>query len=183
MKKIITKEFKFCYAHQLINKDLSDDENRKVFGKCFDSIHGHNATLFVKLSGEEKNGMIINFSIIKQIVNEWIIDVFDHKDLNKLECMKGKITTCENMIDVMWNILEPVFKNQNVTLEKLKLYETDTSYVELEKEIIVGSKVCATCGKNVGSFSRWCLYHHQKPRYFCSQECLKKFVEGYENAH
>lgn len=133
MKKTITKEFKFDSSHRLNNPDLSGEENKKIFGKCNNlPSHGHTFRLFVTVSGEEKNGMIINFTDLKKIVNEKVIDIFDHHFINDLICMKGKITTCENIIEVIWGLLESPLKNVNVRLTKLKLYETDTSCAEVK---------------------------------------------------
>ena len=134
MKKTITKKFTFDSSHRLNNPDLSEEENIKVFGKCNNlPSHGHRFELFVTVSGEEKNGMIINFTDLKKIVNEKAIDIFDHHFINDLDCMKNKITTCEVIIEVIWKILENILKEEDVKLEKLRLYETATSYVEVEK--------------------------------------------------
>ena len=135
MKKTITKKFHFDSSHRLDNPDLSEEENKKVFGKCNNlPSHGHTYKLFVTVSGEEENGMIINFTDLKEIVNREVIDIFDHHFINDLDCMKGKITTCEIMIELMWKLLENSLKEKDVKLEKLKLYETATSYAEVESE-------------------------------------------------
>ena len=94
--------------------------------------HGHSFELFVTVSGAEENGMIINFSDLKKIVNEEVIENFDHHFINDLDCMKNKVATCEIMIEVIWGILENSLKGKKVKLEKLRLYETDTSYAEIE---------------------------------------------------
>ena len=133
MKKTITKEFHFDSSHRLDNPDLSEEENKKVFGKCNNlPSHGHTYKLFVTVSGEEENGMIINFTDLKEIVNREVIDIFDHHFINDLDCMKGKITTCEIMIEIFWKLLENSLKEKDVKLEKLKLYETATSYAEVD---------------------------------------------------
>ena len=57
--KTITKIFSFDSSHRLDNPDLSEEENKKVFGKCNNlPSHGHSYKLFVTVSGEEENGMI-----------------------------------------------------------------------------------------------------------------------------
>lgn len=133
MDKTITKEFNFCYAHRLENTKITDKENVEVFGKCFLDTHGHNAKMLITVSGPEKNGMIINFTNLKKIVNENIIDIFDHRNLNEMFTFKNKIPTCENIVEVFWKLLEWPLWELGVTLKKIKLYETDTSYVELKK--------------------------------------------------
>jgi len=174
MKKTLTKEFEFCYAHKLIDKSLGSDENKKLYGKCYLDTHGHNCKMIITVSGEEKNGMIINFVDLKKIVNENIIEKFDHRNLNNLGWFDDKVATCENFIIIIWDILERVLEKQKITLEEIKLYETDTSYCTLTKDD-VKIKRCETCGETLG-FSEYCLWHFKKLRYFCNGECLKKFV-------
>jgi len=145
LKKTITKEFRFDSSHRLNNPELSEEENKRIFGKCNNlPSHGHTFKLFVtvkKKCYEEddedylENGMIINFNELKRIVNEEVIEVFDHHFINDLGCMSGLITTCENTISVIWNLLEDKLDKAGVELIKLKLYETDTSFCELEKEV------------------------------------------------
>ena len=134
MKKTITKKFTFESSHRLIDTSLSEEENKRLYGKCYNyPNHGHSYKLFVTVSGKEKNGMIINFRDLKQIVNEEVIDVFDHHDLNELEYFDGIITTAENIIDTIWILLNHSLREVNVTLEKLKLYETETSCCEVSR--------------------------------------------------
>ena len=134
MKKTITKEFKFDSSHRLNDPTLSDEENKKIFGKCNNlPSHGHSYKLFVTVSGKEKNGMIINFTELKEIVNEWVINIFDHHFINDLDCMQGKITTAENIISVIWELLNKLLQNKGITLEKLQIFETDSSSCSLER--------------------------------------------------
>jgi len=116
----------------LFDPDLTYDENAKVFGKCL-NLHGHTYHLFVTVSGEEKSGMIINFVELKEIVNANVIDKFDHQYLNHTQEMKNVISTCENQITIIWDLLEEKLKAKNITLEELKLYETETSFATLTK--------------------------------------------------
>ena len=106
----ITKEFSFEMAHALWNYD----------GPCR-NVHGHSYKLFVTLSGipsddpqDPKNGMVIDFTDLKNIVKEEIINVFDHAltvsgnyDREKLGVFKtmfgntvvtGYQPTCENLV-------------------------------------------------------------------------------------
>ena len=70
----VTKEFKFEMAHALYGYD----------GLC-KNIHGHSYKLWVTVKGEIKNdegnakdGMVIDFDILKQLVKPTIIDKYDH---------------------------------------------------------------------------------------------------------
>ncbi|MCI1779387.1 MAG: 6-carboxytetrahydropterin synthase [Bacteroidales bacterium] len=140
MSKIrVTKEFRFEGAHALKDYD----------GKCR-YIHGHSYILFVTVTGEPlscagnpKDGMIIDFTDLKKIVNESIINKFDHAlVLNRNAVLAGEIRekyenviltgfqpTCENLTAYFAELLNGKLPKE-VKLYKLKLYETATSYVE-----------------------------------------------------
>jgi 6-pyruvoyltetrahydropterin/6-carboxytetrahydropterin synthase len=113
---IISKIFKFDSAHKL--------ENYK--GAC-ENLHGHTYTLVVSCSGEvdEKTGMIVDFNEIKKIVDEKILNKIDHSYLNDII----KNPTCENVL--LW-IKQQIESEQKLKLKKLVLYETETSFCELE---------------------------------------------------
>ena len=70
----LTKEFTFEAAHSLEGYD----------GACRE-IHGHSYRLFVTIKGEPscdaydpKQGMVMDFGLLKRIVNEQIISRLDH---------------------------------------------------------------------------------------------------------
>ena len=141
MTKIrITKEFVFDMAHALSNYD----------GKC-KNIHGHTYKLFVTLIGipcedcsSPKNGMVLDFGDLKNIVKIPIVDVFDHafvvsanrgfEDLRKFQETDKYIEvpfqpTCENLTIYIANIIRSKLPD-SVSLYSIRLYETPTSYAE-----------------------------------------------------
>ncbi|KXJ48421.1 MAG: 6-carboxytetrahydropterin synthase QueD [Cycloclasticus sp.] len=65
----ITKNLSFCYGHRLMNHP----------GKCR-HLHGHSARVAITLESNELNdqGMVCDFSDIKQFVGEWINKTLDH---------------------------------------------------------------------------------------------------------
>ncbi len=117
----ISKEFKFDSAHQLIEYN----------GKC-ENLHGHTYKLRVTLKGEidPKSGMIIDFTILKKIVNENIIEKLDHTFLNNIV----KQPTAENIIQWIWNELKNLLTGKNYKLYELILWETEDSFVSLRDE-------------------------------------------------
>jgi len=133
----ITKEFSFAYGHRLYNNCLTESENKNEYGPCT-NIHGHNSILRVtvaSLNSDESsnlvNGMIINFSVLKEIVNTLIISKLDHRFLNELVSEIPdfpSIPTCENIIQWIHKTLQPALKEYNVKCVQLDLYETPTSY-------------------------------------------------------
>lgn len=137
----VTKEFNFEMAHALWNYD----------GKCR-NVHGHSYKLFVTVIGKPindenntKNGMVIDFSDLKQIVNDEIISKFDHclvlsnkspfEKLKTIDKMFDKLEithyqpTCENMVEDFSHKIQKKLPI-NVQLFSLRLYETETSFAE-----------------------------------------------------
>ena len=137
----ITKQFRFEAAHALWNYD----------GPCR-NIHGHSYVLYVTIAGvpisdpsNPKYGMLMDFSVLKQIVNSQIIDLFDHalminghsphKDMALNETLLGRVLslpyqpTCENMVIDFANRLKSALPD-GIALFSLKLHETATAYAE-----------------------------------------------------
>ena len=138
----ITKQFNFETGHALHGYD----------GKC-KNVHGHSYKLSVTVIGKPitdtsnvKYGMVIDFSDLKKIVKEEIVDVFDHATVfnkntphvelaNELSERGHHVIlvdyqpTIENMvIDFAKKIKNRL--PQNINLFSLKLQETETSFEE-----------------------------------------------------
>ena len=137
----VTREFTFEMAHVLWNYD----------GPCR-NVHGHSYRLFVTISGvpindisNPKNGMVIDFTDLKNIVLKEIVNVFDHavavsKDFNrdKMEMLSKTFgntvvvdyqPTCENLVTDFANRIKNHMPART-SLHSLKLYETAKSYAE-----------------------------------------------------
>jgi len=131
----ITKEFRFDAAHRLFLKDLTDQENLDLFGKC-SKVHGHTYCLKVTISGKvEPNGMILNFTDLKQIVEDKIIARYDHSFLNELDEYKDLPTTAENMALYIFKELAPCLEEYRVTLARVQLHETPDSWATVTPDV------------------------------------------------
>lgn len=129
----ITKEFTFHAAHFLLRKDLNENDNKGMYGKCF-GLHGHMYWLLVTVSGKvNENGMIINFDDLVAIVSDSVINRYDHAFLNELEEYHDKPTTCENMVIFLFNLIEEKLMDLDISLEQLTLFETPTSSATYKK--------------------------------------------------
>jgi 6-pyruvoyltetrahydropterin/6-carboxytetrahydropterin synthase len=137
----VTREFTFEMAHVLRNYD----------GPCR-NVHGHSYRLFVTLTGtpvndpdHPKNGMVIDFTDLKNIVMGEIVDIFDHAvvvsrdfDRERTEMMSRTFgntvivdyqPTCENLVaDFAGRIIKRL--PAGTRLHNLRLYETAKSYAE-----------------------------------------------------
>jgi 6-pyruvoyltetrahydropterin/6-carboxytetrahydropterin synthase len=130
----LTRVEHFNAAHRLYNNDWSEEENRKVFGKCSNANwHGHNYELHVTIKGEPQpdTGFIFNAKTLGVLIKDVIIEKVDHSNLNlDVDFMRGKHTSAENLAIGIWNELEPHITKLGATLHCIKLYETPHIYVE-----------------------------------------------------
>lgn len=130
----VTRRLHFSAAHRVHNPAMSDDENRRIFGKCNNpNWHGHNYILDVSVTGtlDERTGYVIDLSRVKQIVEERVIQHVDHRNLNlEVEFMRGIIPTTENVVVAFWRELEPALAPAKLT--RLVLWETVNNHVEYE---------------------------------------------------
>ncbi len=143
MSKIrITKEFSFETGHALYGYD----------GKC-KNVHGHSYKLSVTVIGvpiadrnNVKFGMVIDFSDLKKIVKEEIVDHFDHATV--FNQTTPHIELANELIDRGHHVIlvdyQPTSENmvidfaqkiksrlpKTIELHSLKLQETDTSFAQ-----------------------------------------------------
>jgi len=138
----ITKQFSFETGHALYGYD----------GKC-KNVHGHSYRLDVTVIGQPisdntnvKFGMVIDFTDLKKIVKEEIVDVFDHatvfnKNTPHVELAKELKDRGHNVLLVNYQptsemmVIDFASKIQKrlpetIKLHSLKLQETATSYAQ-----------------------------------------------------
>ena len=139
----ITKQFKFEMAHALHGYD----------GLC-KNIHGHSYKLWVTLRGEVrdenghiKDGMVMDFSVLKSIIKPAIIDKYDHSlvlnansphaliDLSAFEKVfyLPYQPTSENLVRDFANVIQSKIP-KSITLCKVILSETASSFAEWNLE-------------------------------------------------
>ncbi len=122
----------FNAAHRLHNPALSHTENQALFGKCNSpNYHGHNYELILRVAGtiDPKTGYVIDTKVLSALVQEHVIEKFDHKNLN-LDTAEFKQLnpTAENIAMVIYDLLRnkiPAHLDLKITL-----YETERNYVE-----------------------------------------------------
>jgi 6-pyruvoyltetrahydropterin/6-carboxytetrahydropterin synthase len=128
---LISRRESFSAAHQLCDHDLSDAENRRLFGKCV-NLHGHNYVLEVVVTGEvsETTGYVIDLKQLSDVVCRQIISDVDHRNLNTdVPWLKGRIPTAENLALSFWDRLEPELPDG--MLRSVRVTETDKNWAEV----------------------------------------------------
>ena len=87
----ITREFNFCYGHRLLHYE----------GKCV-HLHGHNGRVEITLASEtlDECGMVLDFSELKYVVNNWLEENLDHKMV---------LAEDDPLVPVLASMQEPMF--------------------------------------------------------------------------
>lgn len=129
----LTRKEHFNAAHKLFNPNWTEEKNNEVFGKCANkNWHGHNYELFVTVKGKVNpdTGFIINLKDLSVLIRKEITDRLDHKNLNlDVEGLDAMPST-ENVAVFIWDILAPKIKNMGAALHCIKLFETESNFVE-----------------------------------------------------
>ncbi|HWG51231.1 MAG TPA: 6-carboxytetrahydropterin synthase [Candidatus Acidoferrales bacterium] len=125
MKAYLTRRYWFSASHRLHCEEMSDAENRDVYGKCNNPHgHGHNYAVEVTIAGQvdPRTGMICNLVDLDGFVDRNILERFGHENLNTLPDFKGVVPTTENLCVRIYDILEQDFRHAKV--EKVRIEET-----------------------------------------------------------
>lgn len=98
----VTREINFCYGHRLLDYE----------GKC-SRLHGHNGRVLITLeaSGLDGQGMVVDFTEIKRVVQGWIDEELDHRMILRRD---------DPAVAVLTKLGEPLFlMDVNPTAENL----------------------------------------------------------------
>jgi len=132
----VSRRYRFSASHRLYAPQLSDSENRVIYGKCAnDHGHGHNYGLVVTVGGEidADTGMCFDLGVLDAIVREQVLERYDHKHLNlDVEDYFNRVPTGENIVRQLWELLEP--KIGGGKLKRLRLVETRDNAFEYARE-------------------------------------------------
>ena len=129
----LSQKFEFSASHRLHNPKLSDEQNRKTYGKCNNPAgHGHNYEVQVTLRGRpNENGLLIDVPSFEQIVKEHAIDRLDHKHLNSdVPEFADLIPTVENIATIIHRMLKARIANAGAELASVTVWETPKTWCE-----------------------------------------------------
>ncbi|MBA7687589.1 hypothetical protein ES703_96053 [subsurface metagenome] len=122
-----SEKFEFAATHKLWNRKFSEQRNLEVFGKCANPAgHGHNyvVEVTVKTPAGKDNFHIGEF---ERIVNNKLIKLLDHKNLNADVAQFSKVNpTVENIAAFAWEKI--VGKFGKAVLHCITVWETDKTY-------------------------------------------------------
>jgi len=126
-----TRRFAFSAGHRYHVEAWSAEHNEQTFGRLT-VPHGHNYTLDVTVRGpiDERTGMVIDLSELKRIVQDAVIERFDHADLNADPLFRDRIPTTENIALVVWELLAPKLGPDR--LARVRVWEDPTLFVDYD---------------------------------------------------
>jgi len=128
----LTRKAEFSASHSYNNPEFTPEENQCIFGKCNNPHgHGHNYTLEVTVKGQVdgRSGFVVDLKQLKDIMNREVIEVLDHRFLNKeIAEFTNIIPTTENLAIDIWKRLQTKLKTAE--LHRVRVYETPDLFVD-----------------------------------------------------
>jgi 6-pyruvoyltetrahydropterin/6-carboxytetrahydropterin synthase len=128
---LVSRRESFNAAHQLRDPGRSDEENRRLYGKCV-NLHGHNYVLEVVVAGEVRGdtGYVLDLKELSEVINRRIIKDVDHRNLNTdVPWLEGRIPTAENLAVAFWERIRSELPEG--LLRTVRVWETDKNWAEV----------------------------------------------------
>jgi 6-pyruvoyltetrahydropterin/6-carboxytetrahydropterin synthase len=135
----VTRRYGFAASHRLHSAELSESENRRLYGKCNNPYgHGHNYTVEVSVRGpaDEGTGLAVDTRRLDELVHAQVIAPLDHRNLNEdVASFIGVVPTSENLGFEICRRLKrnwkEVFPGEWPKLEKIRIGETARNIFEV----------------------------------------------------
>jgi 6-pyruvoyltetrahydropterin/6-carboxytetrahydropterin synthase len=138
---VISKKVEFSASHICRSPQLSDAENERVYGPAANPHgHGHNYVVEVAVEGEPDpvTGMILDLKRLKEILDDKVLEVYDHRLLNReVSPFDHVVPTVENIAIDIWNRVAPSINNGRgrATLYSVRVQESSDLSVEYRGEV------------------------------------------------
>ncbi len=130
---VISKKVEFSASHICRSSRLSDAENDRVYGAAANPLgHGHNYVIEVAIEGDPDpvTGMILDLKQLKEILENRVINIYDHRLLNReVEPFDRVVPTVENISIDIWNRLVSAIPAP-AHLSAVRVHETSELSVE-----------------------------------------------------
>jgi 6-pyruvoyltetrahydropterin/6-carboxytetrahydropterin synthase len=136
VKISLSRRYHFAASHRLHTAKLSEEENKRVYGKCSNPYgHGHNYVVEVTVTGpvDPETGMIANLAELDPFVQKEVIEPFDQKFLNEeVAEFREQVATTEN---VCLEIFRRLKSFPLARLERVRVEETSKNSFEIEADV------------------------------------------------
>jgi len=124
----LTRHYEFPAAHVLAHRDLSDAENRRIYGKCANpNGHGHDYGVDVTVTGpvDPESGRVIDLEALDALVEARVLGRFGGRTLNDDPAFAARVPTAENIARVIHDTLAPAIAAQSTaSLVRVGVRET-----------------------------------------------------------
>jgi 6-pyruvoyltetrahydropterin/6-carboxytetrahydropterin synthase len=131
----LTRRYRFSASHRLHSEQLSEEENRQVYGKCNNPYgHGHDYVLDVSVGGrfDMETGRIADRDTLDRVVREQVLDVFEHRNLNvEVPEFVSTVPTTENVAVEIARRLREGWPAGDTRIERIRIWETPRNIFEL----------------------------------------------------
>jgi 6-pyruvoyltetrahydropterin/6-carboxytetrahydropterin synthase len=127
-------------------------------------VHGHRYAIEITLAGEvidaagaPHNGMVMDFSQVKQVAKQHLVDAWDHAFLafrgdtavtaflatlpEHKTVLLDAVPTAENLARIAFAILDPVYRDifgNQLRLQRIRIYETPNCWADASRDDIAG---------------------------------------------
>lgn len=146
MEAYLTVSTHFSAAHRLAHPSLSYEENSEIYGKCArPNGHGHNYHLEVTVKGEidPRTGMIVELGALHQVIDDYVVEPFDHTFLNKdIPYFAQVVPTAENIAIYIRQLLQQPIQDLGAQLHKVRLVESPNNSCEVYCSEPASSSAC-----------------------------------------
>jgi 6-pyruvoyltetrahydropterin/6-carboxytetrahydropterin synthase len=138
MEAFLSFRTHFAAAHRLAREELSQAENEAIYGKCARVHgHGHNYLLEITVRGtiQERTGMVCDLAALQQLVQDLVVEPFDHTFLNKdIPHFGHCVPTAENIALHIADLLNTPIASLGARLHKVRLQESPNNAAEVFAE-------------------------------------------------
>ncbi|MEO8596050.1 MAG: 6-carboxytetrahydropterin synthase [Candidatus Solibacter sp.] len=140
----VTRRYHFAASHRLHSEQLSEEQNRTLYGKCNNPYgHGHNYVIDVSVLGPRNpaTGQAVPLAVLDDLVRREIVEPFDHRNLNReVPEFAALVPTSENLgVEICRRLKHrwpQTFPGEWPRLEKIRIGETPRNIFEVRADEI-----------------------------------------------
>ena len=134
----LTRRYRFPAAHVLRSERFSDEENRRVYGKCaHPNGHGHDYGLEVTVTGplDARTGAIVPVAELDELVRRRVLERLGHRLLNDDPWFAESVPTAENIARAVRGELDAALAERGAArVARVRLQETRRNAFECGEE-------------------------------------------------
>jgi 6-pyruvoyltetrahydropterin/6-carboxytetrahydropterin synthase len=131
---LLTRRYRFAASHRLHTTALTEEQNRKLYGKCNNPHgHGHDYVLDISVEGPlDAAGQVANRDTLDELVRSRVLSQLDHKNLNedRME-FQNRVPTTENLALLIRSLLDEGW-SLGARLKAVRISETERNAFTLD---------------------------------------------------